>query len=237
MKLLIGAVTHKGHRYLLDFWASAVKKQNADVLCIVPKQDNAYGTLLKSMNFSVLEVAPEKTFQDQLLQGRRLLRKHALQNGYDALLLINGDIIVPDNARELLEKTQGDVVAGVYLNAFELGGKTVVAPFVFKDVGDGNAQLYTYDGIAAPQVLEVGAAGLGCVLISKKVLEKVEFQTFGKSGTEDMRFFVDARAAKFKCVVNTVVKCLQAPFPLDDPRIKAYQWSKQVYDYTIPTNY
>lgn len=237
MKLLIGTVTHKAHHYLLDVWARGVKAQKADVLCVVPKQESSYATLLKSHNFSVLEVEREKSFQEQVLQGRRLLRKHALNNGYDALLLISGDIIIPENARELLEKTAGDVVAGVYLNAFELGGKTVVAPFVFKDAGDGNAQLYTYDGIASPQVLEVGAAGLGCVLIHKKVLEKVDFQTFGKAGSEDMKFFVDARAAKFKCVANTVVKCLQAPFPLDDPRIKAYQWSKQVYDYTITTNY
>jgi hypothetical protein len=92
--------------------------------------------------------------------------------------------------------------------------------------------LFTYEGVAVPKVLEVGAAGFGCTLVSRKVLEAVDLRTFNNSetGGEDIAFFVDARAKGFKTVANTGVKCLHTPYPLNDPRAKLFEWRKIMRD-------
>jgi len=112
----------------------------------------------------------------------------------------------------------------------EMDGKTVVAPVLFKDRGNGECQLYTYDGAAVSQVMEIGAAGLGCTLIKRKVLEAIDFRTFNNSATggEDMAFYVDARAKGFLARANTFVKCVHRPYPIDDPRARAFEWSRVV---------
>jgi len=97
---------------------------------------------------------------------------------------------------------------------------------LFKDLGNGECQLFTYEGVAKPEIIEVGAAGLGCSLIKRKVLEQVEL-------TGDMQFYVEARAKGFTASANTMVKCMRRPYPITDPRSQAFDWSKRVESNTI----
>lgn len=235
-------VTHGKHRYVLDQFVDALNKQTvrSDVLFVVNNGEFGYLKLLQSMKLNVVEdPLPAKSRIEKIVNGRKFLRQYALDKGYDALLFVDSDVLLPENAVELLTQTQGDVVAGVYLEAFNLGGKTVVAPRVFKDLGGGNCQLYTYEGVASSQVLEVGAAGFGCCLISRKVLEKIGIGTFSSESTggEDVKFFLDARKQGFKCVANTLVKCTHCPFPLDDPKADLFRWKTRVEDWKYELEY
>lgn len=236
MKLLLGVVTNGSHRHVLEHVLKAIERQTVPSDVVFVTSEYAYAALLRSKNKTVFEDKAQGTLKEKMVSARKLLRSHALENGYDALILIDGNIILPQFAVEALIKTQGDVVAGVYLDAFDLGDKTVVAPVVFKDVGGGNAQLYTYEALAPPQVLEVGAAGFGCCMIVRKVLEQVEIAAF-PNGRDDLKFFVDARAKGFKCVANTQVKCLNALYPLDDPRAQKFAWTTRVEEYEFDFKY
>jgi len=243
MKILIGIVTYGKQRYCLDEFLESLKAQSikADVLFVVNNGEDAYTKLINSKGFRAEEdPKPAATRIDKILNGRRHLRKHALNNGYDYIFFVDSDIMLPPRALEYLLATKTDVVTGVYLNVFEMGGKKVIAPVVFKDLGGGNAQLYTYEGIAPPKVIDIGAAGLGCTLATREVLEAIEFRTFGKSATggEDMAFYVDAREKGFKTMVNTFVKAIHRPYPKEDPRAKAFEWTKKMEDdtYTLDSN-
>ncbi len=234
-KVLIGVVTYGKHRYCLDEFLLCLSRQTvkADVLFVVNHGESAYATLIRSKNFNAVEdPKPASTPVEKILNGRKYLRDHALKNDYDYLLFLDSDVMIHPRALEMLLATKNDVVAGVYLNAFEIDGKTVIAPVLFKDLGNGQCQLYTYEGAAVQKVMEVGAAGFGCTLVSRKVLEKVELRSFGKKNSEAMAFFVDARAKGFKTVANTFVKCLHMPYPKGDPRLKLFEWKKNVEDLT-----
>lgn len=233
MKTLIGVITHSKHRFCLDEFQESIQKQTipADHLFVVNNGEKAYVTLLKSRNLNAVENPKAgKTRIENIVSGRNYIRDYALKNGYDYVFFIDSDVIVPPGALYVLQSLKTDVATGVYLNGFELGGKVVIAPMLFKDLGGGNCQLYTYEGVAFPQVFEIGAAGLGCTLASKKVLEKVEFRTFkpDSSGGEDMAFYVDARAKGFKAMVHTGVKCVHRTVPKDDPQARLFEWTKNV---------
>ncbi len=241
-KVLIGVVTYGKQRYCLDEFLDCLNKQTVktDILFVVNNGESAYATLLRSRGMNAVEdPKPASTRIDKILNGRKFLREHALKNGYDYLLFVDSDIMLPFNAVEVLTSAKVDVLSGVYLNVFELDGKKVVAPVVFKDLGDGNCQLYTYEAVAAPKVMEIGAAGLGCTLISRKVLEAIDFRTFGnsQSGGEDMAFYVDARAKGFKTIATSFVKCIHRAYPKDDPRAKLLEWNTRVEEFEYKMKY
>jgi len=240
-KVLIGVVTYGKQRYCLDEFCDSLSKQTvkSDILFVVNHGEDAYATLIRSKGFKVVEdPTPATTRIDKILNGRNYLRDHALKNDYDYLLFLDSDIMIPANGVEILLSPKIDVLSGAYLNAFEIDGEKVVAPVMFKDLGNGECQLYTYNAVAPPQVFEIGAAGLGCTLISKKVLEKIKFRTFSNSATggEDMAFYVDARAKGFRTFGSSFVKCVHRPYPKDDPRAGAFEWRRNVERWNYKLN-
>jgi hypothetical protein len=240
-KVLIGVVTYGKQRYCLDDFLMCLGKQTvkADVLFVANHGESAYATLIRSKGWNAVEdPKPASSRIDKILNGRKYIREYALKNDYDFLLFVDSDVMLPARALEYLLKTGTDVVAGAYLNVFVIDGKKVIAPVLFKDIGGGQCQLLTYEGAAVSKVFQIGAAGLGCTLISRKVLQAVDFRTFNNSqtGGEDMAFFVDARAKGFKTVANTYVKCLHLPYPKDDPRAKLFEWRKMMRDMTRTLN-
>lgn len=240
-KVLIGVVTYGKQRYCLDDFLMCLSKQTvkADILFVVNNGESAYATLIRSKGWNAVEdPKPAATRIDKILNGRKHIREFALKNDYDYLLFLDSDVMLPARGLEYLLRTKGDVVSGAYLNTFIMDGKPVIAPVLFKDLGGGQCQLFTYEGAAVPRVFEIGAAGFGCTLISRKVLQAVDLRTFNNSptGGEDMAFYVDARAKGFKTVANTFVKCLHLPYPKDDKRAKLFEWRKIMRDTTRTLN-
>ena len=241
-KILIAVVTYGKHRYCLDNLLKCLRGQtvSADLLFVVNNGESAYATLLRSMNVNAIEdPKPAKTRIDKILNGRKYIREYVLKNEYDHVLFVDSDVMIPKQTIEILLSLKTDVACGAFLSVFEIGGKQVIAPMLFKDLGDGNCQLYTYEGTVVPQILEIGAASLGCTLISRKTLQAVDFRTFGNNttGGEDIAFFVDARAKGFKCIAHTGVKCLHTPYPLTDSRAKMFEWKRgESTNYNINLN-
>src|SRR5574341_1833786 len=178
-RVLIGIVTYGKQHYCLDEFLLCLSRQTikADVLFVVNNGESAYASLIRSKNWKAVEdQKPAKTRIEKIVNGRNYIRKHAIKNDYDFLLFLDSDVLVHPRALEALLATKQDVVAGVYLNVFQLDGKPVIAPVLFKDLGNGQCQLYKYEGAAVQKVMEIGAAGLGCTLISKKVLKEIPFR-------------------------------------------------------------
>jgi len=215
-KVLIAISANSRHKYCLDEFAESLKNQKSDILFVVPKDQDAYAKLIRSKGFEVVENSDDKKY----------LRDHALKNDYDYVLFVGDTILIPPNTAESLIETEGDVISGVYLNVFEIGGKKEIAPALFKDIGNGECKLFKYDHVAMPQIMEIGAASFGCTLVPKKVLEVVEFRT-GKMDP-GIAFYLDAREKGFKAMANTTVRCLHRPFPGDDPRAIHFAWTRRV---------
>ncbi|MBW2969552.1 hypothetical protein KY309_02970 [Candidatus Woesearchaeota archaeon] len=234
-KVLIGVVTHGKQRFCLDEFQESLDKQSvkSDVLFVVNHGESAYVSLLRSRNLNAVENPVSASSKiEHIVSGRKYLREYALKNGYDELIFVDSDVMLPAGGVEWLLATNGDVVSGVCLEAFMIDGKTVVAPFLFKDIGGGQCKQFTYDGIYRPQVVAIGAAGFGCVRIKRKVLEAVDIRA-NTSGREDISFFVDAREKGFKCFANTLVKCVHRVYPKEDARSGFFEWKRRIEDFNF----
>lgn len=229
--VLIGVPTCLAKKYCLDEFISGLKKVKADVLFVVSGEE-AYATLIRSKGYPAIMCENGEGKFQSILNARKTIRKTFLDKGYDYLFFVDSDVILEDDTLEKLKKENKDVITGAYLNSFNLGREKVIAPVVFKDV-PGGAQLYTYEGMFPERVEEIGAAGLGCALIKKEVLEKIDFRLMDSGKSEDIAFYLDARKNGFKAYVNTDVKCTHRCLPKDNESSWLYEWRTTIRSNTI----
>ena len=145
---------------------------------------------------------------DDVLVKHQQARRMILDEGYDAMLSIEADMIVPPNALEKLANVDADVVYALYC------GRSYAMPLCFPTI-DG----FKGASIASEQHLdwarkhwgEVVAsegAGFGCTLIHRRVLEKIDFRRDGhKNFADDWHFALDVKEAGFKSAHHFGVLC------------------------------
>lgn len=104
-------------------------------------------------------------------------REVALRNGYDALMTVDSDIIVPADALQRLSAIKADVVYGLIILRFgthQWNATEVMEP-------EGKIQLLTEDPEAARrawgQVIDVVGHGHAICFIHRHVLERINFRT------------------------------------------------------------
>lgn len=110
-------------------------------------------------------------------QARRL----TLDGGYDALLCVDADMVLPVDALDRLCGVNADVAYGLYVSR-----QTHTRWLCFID----KSMTTTYTG-AMNGVIDSCGAGLGCTLIHRHVLERIEFRTNGHTAS-DWWFAIDA---------------------------------------------
>jgi hypothetical protein len=148
-----------------------------------------------------IEPDPEKFdyWDKNVSYARERCRLKALREGYDYLWFVDVDVLVPPHALETLLKMNVDMASGKYrhkedgvpffwyyeyvpLERREETKKKYGHPVVFEDV------IYLGD-----EPRRVNKVGTGCLLISRKVFEKVAFpMKIPKQWTEDVIYSVMA---------------------------------------------
>lgn len=138
----------------------------------------------------------------QFLKGRRL----ALEGGYDALLSVEHDMIVPADALEKMWDTDAGVVYGAYQFRHK---STLINLFRYEGAHDIGMSLSRYkrDLQYARRIgwIRVSGAGFGCTLFRRSVLEAVPFRSTGNA--PDMPFATDCVQRGIRQVGRTDVVC------------------------------
>lgn len=138
----------------------------------------------------------------QFAKGREL----ALAGGYDGLLTVEHDMIIPPDAPSLLWTTDAPVVYGCYQFRH---GMAVINLFQKLPVPAVGQSLSHYpDELRAARAagqVEVSGCGFGCTLIRRDVLERVPFQV-GQSAP-DMPFAQDCVRLGIRQMGRTDVLC------------------------------
>lgn len=124
-------------------------------------------------------------------------RQRALEGGYDALLCVESDMIIPPDALSLLLSCESDVAYGLYV--WRHGRRKWSA---YTELGDRHGVSLSDDPARAAaewgQVVDVEGVGLGCTLIRRDVLRAVPFRMGdNKRVSCDWYFALDAKAAGF----------------------------------------
>jgi len=156
-----------------------------------------------------------------LANGRNECVERFLETEATHLFFLDSDVIAPPGAVERLLSSGGAVVSGLYFQkipphfpeAYRRDGA------VYKSVGEElrrkleQARLPFTSGamlLAEPKRMKVDAAGAGCLLIRRDILEKLPPRPFGPCETgygEDIWFCRQAQEAGFDITLDWSVLC------------------------------
>lgn len=235
-KILVAAPTFDKMKYCETQFLNAIKNidyPNYDILIIDNTKDKDYfNELNKITGLKVLHdnIKEEKPIL-RVISSRNMILQYALDNNYDYVLMLDSDVIVPKNILKELLKDNKDIVSGLYYNYFNIDSKIKLMPVAWKyftpeefdelkhlgfvtevmKITDIKHYL-TEEEINTNLTIEVALPSPGCMLIKKKVFEKVKYaQLFINNQPsitgEDIYFIESARSLGFVPYCNTRIRC------------------------------
>jgi len=156
-----------------------------------------------------------KTPEHNVVNKYNVARDVVLQNGYDALLTLESDIIAPPNALKRLVATSADVAYGLYVwkNGWPYWN-------AYSEIKERSAVSFSRDlewcKEAWGKVRDVAGIGNGCTLIQRHVLERFPFRKPPIAGCADWGLSLDCQEAGFtqKCDLGVICGHIQTePLP------------------------
>lgn len=153
-----------------------------------------------------------------IYDSRNLLSLTAIQGGFDRVLWLDSDMIVPADAMMRLaqdmDETGADMVTGVYYRR-----NFPVTPVIFRSIdkpaeinGSMVAQIPCYEDYPMGDLFPVGACGFGCVMTSVKLLKRIwdnqgpAFHPVMWAG-EDIAFCWRVKQAGVRILCDSLVQC------------------------------
>lgn len=134
---------------------------------------------------------------DNIVRKYNQIKQVVLSNGYDALLTVESDMILPRDALTRLAKVDADVAYGVYVwkHGFPFWTCYIeLSESYGKPISIDPERVKTSWG----KVVESEGVGHGCTLIHRHVLEAIEFQwSPGEFGCCDWHMSVDCKKLGF----------------------------------------
>lgn len=135
-------------------------------------------------------------------------RHMALDGGFDALLTIEADMIVPPDALKRLLAIDTDVAHGLYAARHDVSPVWLAFEWI-KGLRGKSLSLSPDKARAAwGNVVETSGVGLGCTLIHRHVLEKIPFRwTMLVPTANDWLFALDVKQHGFKQMHDCSLHC------------------------------
>src|SRR3990172_3368820 len=141
-----------------------------------------------------------------VLHQYRKGRKMVLEGGYDALMTVEHDILVPPDALQLLWDAGAPTAYGIYLFR---GFRNI--PNVYRLRGAVRPSMIMYQKRLGQDVqagvVDTHGAGMGCLLIQRNVLKRVDFRTTAQMTAPDFPFAEDCKRLGIRQVAHFGVQC------------------------------
>jgi len=209
MRVLIGCPTSDHKRYCMKEYAEAVKKlldENTDILIVDNSKTDDYKKELEEAGLKVIKGPWFESARERITTSRNLLKDYALEMGYDYLFSLEQDVIPEPDALKKLLSHKKEIVSGVVMNNLPVGNEIKLMPMAYVEHPQDPTGLWYVDlaELEKPQLIEIKACCLGCMLIHNSVLRKISFRYTG--GFDDMMFCKDVIEAGFKIYLDTTVK-------------------------------
>ena len=144
---------------------------------------------------------------------RNMIAKEAIDNNYDYVLMVDSDIVVPQNTLIALFEAQKDIIAGWYTRKRTLIGQTELYSLGEKDFTDKNN--INEKDIIPNQILEIKGCGMGCAFIKVDLFHKIgqskwyEYIEYpnGTVLSEDLCFCSKLNKLNIPIFCHTGIKC------------------------------
>lgn len=144
-----------------------------------------------------------------ILHNYRKGRQAFLDGGYDAMFVVESDIIPPRDALPRLLALNADVAYGLYLFRRHEPYHCNVTRYAISPAPDQPLSMFpkAYAKAWREGVVKCSGSGLGCVVIKRRVLEQVEFHQRNQRVHCDTFFTEDVWQHKFNLQADMRVIC------------------------------
>ena len=204
MKVLVGCPTCDIYEYCLDEYIDAAKNlsyPNYDILIVDNSKTDEYKKKIQSKGIKCIKDKYIEPAVKRIVNSRNILREKALN--YDYFLSLEQDVIPPKDIIEQLLKTNKKVISGITFS--KLQGR--ILPLIWKENGE-KIRFYKPEELEPRRIEKIRTAALGCILIHKEVLEKIEFRyEKNKECFDDMFFCNDLNQKNIPLYADTGLKC------------------------------
>lgn len=143
----------------------------------------------------------------QYQRGRELF----LAGRYDAMLVIESDIIPPPDTLMRLAALPADVAYGVYVfrggNVVNVLERYYAWPRQARNMGESLTVRGLWDAAVKQGVIDCSGSGLGCVLIHRRVVEAIPFEAPDSGGFFDWQWTQDVYRAGYRMMADTAIQC------------------------------
>ncbi len=211
-KVLVGCPTSEHKSYALERYAEGLKSltyDNFDILIVDNSKTDDYFKKIKELDLPVVKGPYNKSARQRIIDSRNILRQKVLDKKYDYFFSLEQDVIPPKDVIQRLLSHDKKITSGVYFTYQTDKGVSVgLTPVLRKKADKDGLVIMSKEEVIQPMLIEVGACGLGGVLIHKDVLEKIKFR-FSKEyeGFDDIWFAYDSFNNGFKIFADTSIKC------------------------------
>ncbi|MAG47692.1 hypothetical protein CL617_03725 [archaeon] len=225
-KVLIGVPVCNLYEYCFDEFLERIRNlsyKNYEILLVDNSKEENFFNKIKSLDVNVRRIPYLEKMRARVIEAHNKLREYMLSNNFDYLLVLDQDIIVPKDVLEKLLFRGKDAISGLYFGHHQLpNGENKVMPFAWafmnKNQGHwGDVRYLNDEETWNDKLIEIAFSGMGCVFLSKKVMEKIKFRYDEKIDSWDDRWLgFDLAKEGVKFYLDTNVKCkhlyLKRPF-------------------------
>lgn len=149
-------------------------------------------------------------YKDHLHQYRRGMEVF-LRGPYEAMLVVESDVIPPKEALMRLARVKADIVYGCCLfqktQVVNIMERYKPWPEVTRNIGEPLTSRNLWEAACKLGVVECSGAGLACTLIHRRVLETVPFEEANYEGYFDYGWTEKVYRHGFRMMADTRVKC------------------------------
>lgn len=152
-----------------------------------------------------------------IYEARNVIAANAVKNGFDRVLWLDADMIIPEDA---LERLSEDMATGIdFVSALYFKRKPPINPLIcdevywrVKETGEVDVCARSFKDYPLDSFFEIQGAGFGCCMTSARLLKAVT-EKYGAPFTpilgfgEDLAFCWRAAKIGFKMYCDSRIKC------------------------------
>lgn len=220
-KVLVGSPVSDLYNYCFEEFLASRKSltyKNHDLFFVDNSKSESFFKKLKENGLPCVRINYLENARGRMVVSRNLLRKKALEEGYDYLLNLDQDIIPPKEIIEKMLKNDKKIQTGVYFvynNQYSQEKARYLIPTLWvSDESSGmridgaNIRLMHPKETEQDKLVRVVSCGSGCLLIHREVLERIEFRYDPFFPYFDDNWFCrDAFYNNFEIFADLSIKC------------------------------
>lgn len=213
-KVLIFTATYKDKDYCLKRFldnVSHINYPNFRHIFIDNSKGLNYVNKLRRKGLNAYHVERGNNSREAIARSQNYARRVMLRDGYDYILSLESDIMCPPNIIQDLLKRGKDVISGLYLIGDDIKVPCITLAKWNSELGAFGTRLLLPEEFKEYHnqgVKRVQAAGMGCCLINKRILQDTAFTYDTRlKGHSDIFFFNSMFKKKEPVYIDTNIYC------------------------------